>query len=95
MTCEPTGATAVVVESIDASLRPYIGRSGTIISESVNCFHIAYETLEADKGNVISSYNYDVTFYSAGHDMSVLIALLSYSMLKFIFNDVHTTIHIA
>jgi len=49
MTCEPTGATVVVVESIDASLRQYIGRSGTIVSESVNCFYIAYESLATDK----------------------------------------------
>lgn len=51
LTCEMTGATVSVVETVDPSLRQYLGRKGTVVGESMNCFHVAYEVVKTDKGN--------------------------------------------
>jgi hypothetical protein len=60
LTSELTGATVLIVESIEPSARHYIGRKGIIISESLNCFHIAYEVSKDDRGvciDIISGWS--------------------------------------
>ena len=50
LTCELTGGTVSIVESVDPSLQQYLGRQGTVLSESKHCLHIAYKVEEADRG---------------------------------------------
>jgi hypothetical protein len=50
MTSELTGATVTILETIETSLQKYIGCEGVMISESQNCFHIAYASMTSGAG---------------------------------------------
>lgn len=58
LSCELTGATVAVVESIDRGMQQYLGRRGTVVGESMNCLSVAFEAIESDRGGnmiVVSS----------------------------------------